>query len=71
MEMFFATSWLGLEVYGHPFERDPEMVLKDVLNEKVSLEGAARDYGVAIDAESMEVNQDKTARLRASMSKEI
>jgi len=34
--------------YGHPFERDTSAVLDDVLNGYVSIEAAAREYGVAI-----------------------
>ena len=35
--------------YGPPLRRDVERVLEDVLDEKVTPEAAARDYGVAID----------------------
>ena len=31
--------------YGDPFERDPNLVGKDVLKSIVTVEGAARDYG--------------------------
>jgi N-methylhydantoinase B len=34
--------------WGNPFERDPERVKNDVRDEYVSVEGALRDYGVAI-----------------------
>ncbi|MFT4039415.1 MAG: hydantoinase B/oxoprolinase family protein [Thermomicrobiales bacterium] len=34
--------------YGSPFDRDPAAVLSDVVNGYVSFEGAARDYGVAV-----------------------
>jgi len=34
--------------YGQPFARDPAAVLADVVSGYVSLDGAARDYGVAI-----------------------
>jgi N-methylhydantoinase B len=34
--------------HGDPFERDPERVLEDVLDEKVSREAARRDYGVVV-----------------------
>ena len=34
--------------YGNPFERDPQLVLDDVVNGYVSIEGAKKDYGVAI-----------------------
>jgi len=50
--------------YGNPFERDPEMVLRDVLDEKVTVEGARRDYGVAIDLANRRVDAEATERLR-------
>jgi N-methylhydantoinase B len=34
--------------YGDPFQRQPEAVLDDVVNGYVSVEGAARDYGVVV-----------------------
>ena len=34
--------------YGSAFERDPARVLDDVVSGYVSLEAAARDYGVAV-----------------------
>ena len=42
------TALPGGGGYGNPFERDPNAVLDDVLNDYVSLDGAARDYGVVI-----------------------
>jgi N-methylhydantoinase B len=50
--------------YGNPFEREPERVLEDVLNQYVSLEAAEQVYGVAIDPERMTVDVERTARLR-------
>jgi N-methylhydantoinase B len=35
--------------FGDPFQRDPDLVLRDVLYGYVSPEGAARDYGVAVE----------------------
>lgn len=35
--------------YGNPFERDPERVLADVREGKVSVERARKEYGVVID----------------------
>ena len=35
--------------YGDPLKRDPSRVLDDVRSGAVSLEGALRDYGVAVD----------------------
>jgi N-methylhydantoinase B len=51
--------------YGDPFERDPALVLEDVLDEKVSIEAARRDYGVAIDPVALTVDAQETAKLRA------
>lgn len=51
--------------FGPPWERDPQLVLRDVLDQKVSLEGARRDYGVAIDPATMTVDEAETGRLRS------
>jgi N-methylhydantoinase B len=51
--------------YGDPFERDPDRVLADVLDEVVSAEAAARDYGVAIDVAGKVVDEAQTEQLRA------
>ena len=53
--------------YGNPFARPVEMVVEDVRNGLVSLDGARLDYGVAItDRETLTVDQAETARLRAA-----
>ena len=53
--------------YGNPFERAVEKVVEDVRNGLVSLEGARLDYGVVItDRETLTVDHDATARLRAA-----
>jgi N-methylhydantoinase B len=51
--------------YGNPRERDPAAVLEDVLNGYLSLETAAREYGVAIDPATRTVDAERTALLRA------
>ncbi len=51
--------------WGNPLERDPQRVLDDVINDFVSLEAARRDYGVVIDAETLQVDERATAALRA------
>ncbi len=50
--------------WGDPFERDPEMVLRDVLDEYVSIRSAREDYGVVIDEVAWKVDSEATARLR-------
>ena len=52
--------------YGDPFTRDPALVLEDVLDEKLSLVAARRDYGVAINPLSLSINHAETAHLRAA-----
>ena len=50
--------------YGDPFEREPELVLGDVLDGYVSIEGAREDYGVVIDPEKLAIDWEATKKLR-------
>lgn len=50
--------------YGNPYERDPEMVLNDVIEGYVSLESARNDYGVVIDPETFEIQWEATRKIR-------
>lgn len=54
--------------YGSAFERDPEKVAFDALMGKVSVEGAARDYGVSLSecGGSYSVNIDQTTSFRSA-----
>jgi N-methylhydantoinase B len=58
--------------WGEPFARDPDAVKRDVRDGFVSIEGAARDYGVVVtgdpdlDPEGLQVDADATAKLRAA-----
>ena len=56
--------------FGDPYEREPELVLHDVMERNVSLEGARRDYGVVIDPKTMVVNYEETKKLRATRNQE-
>ena len=57
--------------WGTPRDRDPAKVLVDVRDEYVSIEAAARDYGVVIvgdpasDPEGLSIDEAATATLRA------
>lgn len=53
--------------YGDPLERDAEKVLADVRNGKVTLEAAARDYGVNILAGPLRLDRAGTEQLRAEL----
>jgi len=56
--------------YGSPLDRDPEAVKRDVRDGYVSIEGAARDFGVVVvgdpeaDPEGLTVDREATARER-------
>lgn len=58
--------------WGAPLRRDPQKVLADVRDEYVSIEGAARDYGVVVvgdphfDPEGLRVDAQATAVLRGA-----
>jgi len=60
------VSWrtAGAGGYGDPLARKPEAVLRDVRNGFVSIEGAARDYGVVIDPKRRVVDPAATDALR-------
>ena len=56
--------------FGDPLERDPEAVLEDVKDDYVSVERAAKDYGVVIEERDpdlcdYEVDREATERKRA------
>jgi N-methylhydantoinase B len=55
----------GAGGWGDPFARDPERVLRDVREEKISVGYARREYGVAIDPATGTILGEETARLRA------
>lgn len=49
---------------GNPFKRDPELVLRDVIEGFISSKRAENIYGVAIDEDKMSVNRERTEKLR-------
>ena len=51
--------------YGDPSLRPAAKVLRDVRNSVVSPEQAQTDYGVKVDPQTMEIDQEETARLRS------
>lgn len=50
--------------FGHPFDRDPELVLRDLLGDFISPESALADYGVVIDPVRECIDLDATRSLR-------
>ena len=50
--------------WGHPFDREPERVLADVLGGFVSRARAERDYGVVLDGDGFAIDHDATRACR-------
>ncbi|MCF8570416.1 hydantoinase B/oxoprolinase family protein [Gordonia sp. HY002] len=57
--------WQGGGGYGDPLRRDPASVAADVVNGKVTVDGARVNYGVIVDGE--EVDDDATVQRRADL----
>ncbi|MFB6221022.1 MAG: hydantoinase B/oxoprolinase family protein [Halolamina sp.] len=53
--------------YGDPTERDPQRVLDDVRNDKVSVEAAREEYGVVVDKDARTVDTEATRERRAQL----
>lgn len=51
--------------WGHPFDREPERVLADILNGYVSAEAAILDYGVVLSAGGRSIDRAATEARRA------
>ena len=76
LEVGFAAKGrlLGIEMMGgggvgNPLERDPALVLDDVLNDYVTIESAQNDYGVVINPITLQINIEATNKLRNDMIK--
>ena len=50
-----------------PSEREPELVLKDVMDGYVSMEAAEKIYAVVINPSDMTVDREATRKLRAGL----
>ncbi|MBI4562724.1 MAG: hydantoinase B/oxoprolinase family protein, partial [Candidatus Rokubacteria bacterium] len=51
--------------YGDPLERDPDLVLRDILEEKITSAHARAEYGVAVTGDPPVIDREATKRLRA------
>ena len=50
--------------HGNPWEREPEKVLADVKDDKLTLAAAREQYGVVIDPQGFTIDREKTTALR-------
>ncbi|HEV8680226.1 MAG TPA: hydantoinase B/oxoprolinase family protein, partial [Stellaceae bacterium] len=66
----FRHEVAGAGGWGDPLERDPALVLRDVLNDFVSERAAREDYGVVLAGEPAAVDEAATAELRDRMRAE-
>lgn len=49
--------------YGNPLKRDPELVVRDVVEGKISVEAARKNYKVVVDKERRKVDRQATEKL--------
>lgn len=61
----------GAGAYGHPFERPPEAVQRDVRNGYVSPEAAERLYGVRLEPGTCQLDEPTTAARRQQRRTEV
>jgi N-methylhydantoinase B len=62
----FRGEMAGSGGYGDPYTREPEAVLNDVRQEKITVKHAAEEYGVVIDVAKGKVDAKATAARRAA-----
>lgn len=63
----FRHELPGSGGWGDPLERDPALVARDLRDGFVTIEGAARDYGVVARGDPPQIDEAATAALRAEM----
>ena len=63
------TQWCGGGGHGPPLGREPERVLRDVVEEKITPAHAGEAYGVVVDGSGRAVDRDATEALRAAKTR--
>ena len=54
--------------FGNPLERDPALVLKDIVEEKITAGYALREYGVVVDGDRPQLDLERTRQTRKAMA---
>lgn len=67
-EVLYTTAGGG--GWGNPLEREPERVLRDVIEGYVSIDAARIEYGVVLNKDRIAVDAAATGTLRQQMQKE-
>jgi N-methylhydantoinase B len=57
--------------HGDPWEREPEKVLIDVKDQKLTVSAAREQYGVIIDPQDLTVDWEKTTTLRQKRTEPV
>jgi N-methylhydantoinase B len=57
--------------YGDPYEREPELVVLDVIEGKISAERARETYGVVVDPEQLTLDSEETLALRSRLKQPL
>ena len=53
--------------WGNPLERDPDLVMEDIISEKISIDRAQEIYGVVLNTLTRQIDRDATTRLRQKL----
>lgn len=61
----FVFESTGGGGWGNPFDRPADQVLEDVMDEYISIEFAAEHYGVSINKDTFQINNEETHQLRS------
>jgi len=61
----------GAAGHGNQWERNPESVLNDVLEDKITVAYAEKTYGVSINAGAAAVDMERTRKIRAAESERM
>ena len=62
----FYHRQAGAGGHGNPLRRESEAIAWDVKNDRVSMEAARDKYGVVVDPETYQVDEQATRTLRES-----
>ncbi|WP_352260395.1 hypothetical protein, partial [Psychrobacter sp. TB55-MNA-CIBAN-0194] len=54
--------------FGSSYERKTEAVLRDVIEGIVSISSAAKEYGVVIDSDTLQLDAEATEALRRDLA---
>lgn len=56
--------------YGDPFDRDPDRVLEDLIDGKISAASARDDYGLVFEGDELRIDRTATEQRRAALRSE-